>query len=73
MPFEKDPNELGALWERTNARGGVYLTGTIGDLRVVVFRNDKAMGKQPQWRVLKAQPRPSAEPIAPVDPDDVPF
>ena len=52
----KDPNELGALWIKTSARGE-YLTGTIGGEPVVVFRNDKKTGNQPDWRVLKARPK----------------
>jgi hypothetical protein len=36
--MEKDPNELGALWEKVGAKGP-YMTGTIGGERVVVFKN----------------------------------
>lgn len=54
----KDPNELGALWAKTSARGD-YFTGTINGVNVVVFRNDrKAPGSNaPDWRVLKAKPK----------------
>lgn len=55
---KKNPDELGALWSRTSARGE-YLTGTINGQPVVCFRNDrKAEGsKQPDWRVLKSKPK----------------
>jgi hypothetical protein len=54
----KNPDELGALWEKTSARGD-FMTGTIGGQAVVVFKNDKKTpgSKQPDWRVLKAKPR----------------
>lgn len=59
----KDPMELGALWERTSAKTGVrYLTGTINGVRVVCFPNaNKEHEKQPDWRVLKSQPKPGGD------------
>lgn len=57
MPFERDPNELGVLWEKDSARGK-YFTGQIGDQKIVVFRNgNKRNDKQPDWRILKSKPR----------------
>lgn len=55
---DKDPNELGALWIKTSARGE-YMTGTINGQAVVIFKNDrKAEGsKQPDWRVMKPKPK----------------
>ncbi len=54
----KDPNELGALWLKTSSLGD-YMTGTINGVAVVVFKNDRkdAGSKQPDWRVLKSQPK----------------
>lgn len=52
----KDPNELGALWEKSSSRGP-YMTGTINGVAVVVFKNDKTTDKQPDWRVLKSRPK----------------
>lgn len=51
---ERDPNEIGALWEK-QGRKGLYFTGKIGDQPVVIFRNDhkKDGSKAPDWRVLK--------------------
>jgi hypothetical protein len=76
---ERNPDELGALWEKTGAKGD-YLTGEIGGVKVVCFRNTKAHDnpKAPAWRVLKSKPRdegagyarPSASPISD---QDVPF
>lgn len=60
MPFEKDPNELGALWEKESSRG-TYMTGTINGQKVVVFRNGKKNSdKSPDWRVLKSIPKGEA-------------
>lgn len=56
MPSQ-NPDELGALWEKSSSRGA-YMTGTINGVKVVVFRNDrKSSEKHPDWRVLKAKPR----------------
>ena len=53
----KDPNEIGALWEKSGSKGP-YMTGTINGERIVVFKNDgKSSEKAPQWRVLKSTPR----------------
>jgi uncharacterized protein (DUF736 family) len=57
MSEQRNPDELGALWEKSSARGD-YMTGTINGQAVVVFRNDrKTSDKQPDWRVLKAKKR----------------
>ena len=58
----QNPDELGALWIKTSAKGE-YMTGTIGGVAVVVFRNTKKAdgSKQPDWRVLKSKPREQAQ------------
>lgn len=58
---EKNPDELGALWEKTSARG-TYMTGMINGQPVVLFRNDRKVegSKHPDWRVLKAKPKSDA-------------
>lgn len=74
MPeFKKDDSELGALWSKTGSKGE-YLTGTISGVAVVVFKNDrKAPGsKAPDWRVLKARPKPDATP-APEPDSEMPW
>lgn len=65
---EKNPDERGALWEKTSARG-MYMTGMIDGQPVVLFRNDrKAPGsKQPDWRVLKSKPKDDAAMKPPVN------
>ena len=61
MPYEKDPNEIGALWEKSSGKGP-YMTGKIGDVAVVLFKNgNKRNDKAPDWRVLKAKKREEAE------------
>lgn len=56
MAYERDPNEIGALWLRTGGRGD-YLTGKIGDVDVICFPVSSQNPKAPTWRVLKSQPR----------------
>lgn len=57
---ERNPDEIGALWEKTSAKGD-YMTGTINGDRVVLFRNTrKANEKAPDWRVMKSKPKESA-------------
>ncbi len=53
----RDPNELGALWVKTSAKGVEFMSGTINGVEVVCFRNMNKSGNQPDWRVLKSQPR----------------
>jgi len=52
MPFEKDPNEIGALWEKSSARGP-YMTGKIEGIGAVVLFKCKPSEKGPTWRVMK--------------------
>lgn len=56
MPYQRDPNELGALWLKESAKGE-YMTGTIAGQAVVCFRVRSGSGKAPTWRVLTSQPR----------------
>lgn len=78
MAYEKNEDELGALWVRTGARGD-YMTGTIEidgtKHNVVLFKNgNKKSDKSPDWRVLRAKPRESERIEDPRLPDEgVPF
>lgn len=56
--IKKDPNELGALWNKTGGKGD-YMTGTINGEPVVCFRNEhKTPGSnQPDWRVKTPKAR----------------
>lgn len=60
MAFEKDPNEIGALWIKQGSKGD-YLTGKIEidgvSVDVVCFAVKSAHAKAPAWRVLKSKPR----------------
>lgn len=77
---ERDPNELGALWEKHGAKG-MYFTGKIGDQPVVIFKNgNKREGSNaPDWRVLKPQARteradaPATAPVTDINDQDIAF
>lgn len=66
---ERNPDELGALWEKSGAKGS-YLTGEISGVKVVCFRNRSDNPKAPAWRVLKSKPkdaRSEADDSTPLD------
>lgn len=71
MP-NQNPNELGALWIKSGAKGD-YMTGMISGVAVVLFRNDRKEpgSNQPDWRVLKSKPKDESR--RPADDEDVPF
>ena len=70
MAYEKDPDELGALWRHDGPKGE-YWTGSIGDLKVVVFPNaHKRSEKSPDMRVMKSKPKAAP---APASADDDPL
>lgn len=57
MAYEKDPAEIGALWQKDGAKGQ-YFSGEVNGERIVVFRTKKPEGsKGPDWRILRARPR----------------
>lgn len=60
MPFEKNPDELGALWLHDGPRGE-YMTGEISGVKVVCFRSKSTSAKAPAWNVLKSKPRGEAQ------------
>jgi len=76
MAYEKDPNEIGALWAKAGKKGE-YMTGEIGGQKVVCFRGKGGTGdKLPAWRVLKSKPleeRDMRHGVAPVSDEDMPF
>lgn len=60
----QNPDELGALWIKQSQKGE-FMTGMINGQPVVVFRNTRKTGNQPDWRVLKSKPqdgKPTARP-----------
>lgn len=73
MPYEKDPNEIGALWIKTSSAGKEYMTGTVNGERVVIFRAKKGSDKSPDWRVLKSVPKDSAPARSEADDSDIIF
>lgn len=89
---EKD-QKVGALRAKSSSRGE-FMTGVIemtpeqiaelqangGKMSVVVFRNERKTGKQPDWAMLKARPRTDAGQSTgmawegkPMTDEDVPF
>lgn len=57
MAFEKDPNEVGVLWQKHGSKGA-YMTGEIQGIGpVVVFAISSQNPKAPNWRVLKSVPK----------------
>jgi hypothetical protein len=79
MAFEKNPDDLGALWFKTGPKGD-YMTGTINGVNVVCFANTKKTNeRQPDWRVLKSKPRDGESPaprrssVPPPTDDDLTF
>jgi len=75
---EQKEAAIGALWEKTSARG-TFMTGNVeinGEkVGIVVFKNEQKTGKQPDWRILKAKPKEQAMPTdnEPMTDQDVPF
>lgn len=61
MAFEKDPDELGALWTKTSANGKTYMTGEINGVKVVCWPAKQTSDKSPDWRVMRSKPKPTAD------------
>ena len=54
---EWQEREIGALW-KNEGRNQTYLTGKVGDQKVVIFSNkNKNKDNQPDFRVYKSEPR----------------
>lgn len=60
MAFEKDPDEIGALWVKSGRKGD-YMTGEIAGQKVVCFAVNSKHEKAPTWRVLKSKPKTEDE------------
>lgn len=60
MPFEKDPNEIGALWEHSGAKGQ-WFSGTINGTKVVIFATNAKGEKAPTHRVLISKKKDAGE------------
>lgn len=73
MAFEKDPDEIGALWLKSGKKGD-YMTGEIAGQKVVCFAVTAKSEKSPTWRVMKSKPREEMQHgVQPVTSQDVPF
>ena len=72
MAYEKNPDELGALWLKKSAKGD-YMTGEIGGVKVVCFPVKKTSEKSPDWRVMKSKPKEQVVASEPLTDQDVPF
>lgn len=77
---DKTTIELCALWENKTKDGKTYLSGNLGNNKVLVFKNThKKNEKEPDYRVLlakKEQQAPAPSPRLPSmrdDDDDMPF
>jgi hypothetical protein len=80
MAYEKNPDELGALWLKTGAKGQ-YMTGEINGVKVFCTPTNSENAKAPAWRVMKSKPKDASVPDAghnlnaptPVNDGDIPF
>ena len=58
---EWQEREIGALW-KNKGRNQTYLTGKVGDQKVVIFSNkNKNKDNQPDFRVYKSEPKNQSE------------
>jgi hypothetical protein len=75
MSYEKNPDELGALWLKRGAKGD-YMTGEINGVKVFCTPTNSSNPKAPTWRVMKSQPKERVpDQAVPTDmtDQDVPF
>jgi len=76
MAYEKNPDELGALWLKTGGKGE-YMTGMINGVNVFCTPTKSDNPKAPTWRVMKSKPKDAAAvptvPVADISDIDVPF
>jgi uncharacterized protein (DUF736 family) len=60
---------IGALWITKSKSGTEYLKGNLDlgplfpKVDIVVFKNDKKTGSQPDYRILVSQPQSKEEPF----------
>lgn len=57
MPYEKNPDEIGALWIKRSKNGVEFMSGTINGVDVVCFRSKGTSERAPAWNVLRSKPR----------------
>ena len=65
MAYDKNPDELGVLWQKQSSAGNTFLSGKVvcahcsHEQPVVVFgaKQPKKNDKAPDWTVMKSKPR----------------
>ena len=66
-PSKWQQREIGALW-KNEGRNQTYLTGKVGDQKVVIFSNkNKNKDNQPDFRVYKSEPKSQDDSGQPTD------
>jgi hypothetical protein len=51
------------LWEKTSAKGNVYLIGRLGGMRILILRNrDAGSDGEPDWHLFFTDGAPRAAP-----------
>jgi len=59
-----DSKKLGSLWWKTSMDGSTFLTGIIGEQRVIILRTkEKRSPKSPDFQVYLSEPAPAASPV----------
>ena len=54
--------KLGALWLKTSKNGTKFMSGKIGEQRVVVFKvKEKRSDKHPDYEIFKSEPMPEKQ------------
>ena len=54
--------KLGALWLKTSGKGMKFMSGKIGDQRIVVFKvKEKRSEKAPDYEIFKFEPMPQRQ------------
>lgn len=52
-------NKIGALWLKTSKKGTKFMSGKIGEQRVVVFKvKEKKSEKHPDYEIFESEPMP---------------
>ena len=63
--LQSDLVNLGGLWKTTSANGNDYLSGSFGNAKIMVFKNDKKDNdRAPDYRMVmanKQRPEEGAE------------
>lgn len=61
--FVKNPDNVGALWEKTSAKGNTFFSGVVEidgkSTNIVVFKNSQKEegSNQPDYRILISKPK----------------